>query len=209
MTTHTFTTEELAARDAAIRSAALAEAVKKLRRLSEGVWDDCENILPMDPETGAIDCASERRGVSCPCQDRFEALDDAASKLNALSTTPPGMVCVPVEKELLEYVPGTEIPPVPIGEQSYFIVAVKRSRNDKTYTFPASYLNAYPLDYEDGCRCEGDHCEDGCPTTGWFTCESSAQYELGLYKELLGKGDELVAWAEIPPYRAMLSAGKE
>lgn len=102
----------------------------------------------------------------------------------------------------LPWIDGQQTPTIEKGSEKYFIVAVKRAHNGKTYTLPASYLNHYPLQYEDMCKCdnEEDHERyDGYPTTGWFTYESSHQYDGSLYENLLSaKGDELVAWAEIP-----------
>lgn len=103
--------------------------------------------------------------------------------------------------------PGTEIPPIERGSETEFVVAVRRGRNSKVYSFAASYLNAYPLEYRDGCpkgkdvniACEG--CDDGCPTTGWFyqTGEDGESYQ---YNSLLSlnSGDEIVGWRNIPQW---------
>ncbi len=85
MTTHTFTSDELATHNAAIRSAALAEAVKKLQALHEYDKPACCD------------------GHMCGCQGA-SVFDIVEFAIRAISTTPPGMVCVPVEptKEMCE-----------------------------------------------------------------------------------------------------------
>lgn len=102
---------------------------------------------------------------------------------------------------------GTDIPPVPKGSESEFIVAVQRARNDKVYSFAASYLNAAPLQYEycpkdkDG-FCNG--CEDGCPTTGWYyqTGEDGGGSQ---YQSLeLKDGDKLEGWRNVPQWPGSL-----
>lgn len=102
--------------------------------------------------------------------------------------------------------PGTEIPPVTKGSESEFVVAVRRASSGKVYSFSASYLNAFPLEYRDGCpkgndvniACEG--CDDGCPTTGWFY-QTGEDGDSSQYNSLhLGDGDELVGWRHIPQW---------
>ncbi|WIY54106.1 Lar family restriction alleviation protein [Devosia sp. YIM 151766] len=88
-----------------------------------------------------------------------------------------------------------EIPPsIPNGSDRYFIVAVRRAQSGNVWTFPAIYLNAYPLEFE-VCECETEH-DEGCPTTGWYTASSEGEYDEN-YSALLSPGDELVAWSEI------------
>ncbi len=100
-----------------------------------------------------------------------------------------------------------EIPPtIPKGSERYFIVAVRRAHSGKVWSFPATYLNAYPLTFEI-CECEAEHSDDGCPSTGWFTVSSEGEYDEN-YLPLLSPGDELVAWSEIQlhPLDARLTA---
>lgn len=78
MTTHTFTSDELAAHNAAIRSAALAEAVKVLDAYSE-----YDRSLCCD-------------GRECGCHGS-SVFDVIKHYTLALAPTPPGMVCVPRE----------------------------------------------------------------------------------------------------------------
>lgn len=99
--------------------------------------------------------------------------------------------------------PG-ETPEISAGSMREFIIAVKRARNGKVYSFGATYLNAYPLNYED-CpkgrdaleRCEG--CDDGCPTTGWFGVEGNddGEHFQTLYMD---KGDEFLGWRNVPQW---------
>lgn len=78
MTTHTFTSDELAAHNAAIRSAALAEAVKVLDAYSE-----YDRSLCCD-------------GRECGCHGS-SVFDVIKHYTLALAPTPPGMVCVPMD----------------------------------------------------------------------------------------------------------------
>lgn len=70
-----------AAREAAPVVDPMERAAKLAETRSTQVWDGCENLGPMDMETGSRDCALETRGGSCLCQERFEALDALASEL--------------------------------------------------------------------------------------------------------------------------------
>lgn len=83
----------------------------------------------------------------------------------------------------------------------YYIVAVRRQQSGKVWTFPATYLHNYPLEYRDGCICKEEHDDLGCPTTGWFTCSSDGEFDENytalLSRDGTGKQDELVAWCEI------------
>ena len=94
---------------------------------------------------------------------------------------------------------------VPLGTQRTFIVAVRRARSGKVYSWPALYLNGYQLRYEDGgCPC-GAECkglEDGCPTTGWYTESSEGEYDHNYFPLYMDPGDEMVAWTEVPQYEA-------
>lgn len=86
-----------------------------------------------------------------------------------------------------------------------FIVAVYRQHSGKIYSFAASYLNGYPLNYRHGCPkkdtdefCEG--CEDGCPTTGWFT--QVGEEDDGATFQTLGlqPGDKMMGWRTLPQW---------
>jgi hypothetical protein len=98
-------------------------------------------------------------------------------------------------------------PPTEIGDSDEYIVAVYRARTGKVYTFAASYLNEHRLVYDDCPKdvpggCVG--CDDGCPTTGWFTQtgddDMACRYErLGLYN-----GDRLMGWSALPVWEGPL-----
>lgn len=100
-----------------------------------------------------------------------------------------------------------KLPDIPVGSEREFICAVYRTHSDKVYTFSATYLNAYRLNYEWGCPNEKsqetcDGCEDGCPTTGWFTL-AGADDEGSQYHSLnLRDGDELRGWRALPTWGA-------
>lgn len=100
-----------------------------------------------------------------------------------------------------------KLPDIPVGSEREFICAVYRKHSGKVYTFSATYLNAYRLNYEWGCPNEKsqhicDECEDGCPTTGWFTI-TGADDEGSQYQSLnLRDGDELRGWRALPAWDA-------
>lgn len=135
--------------------------------------------------------------------DEFRKLcRDTENKLSAmLSAAPPA----PAGTEWRDI---TSAPPVPVGHEKEFVLAVYRKHRGKAYTFAASYLNAYPLDYRDGCpnkdSCNDEGCEDGCPTTGWFTTTGDDDYDF-LYSRLsLEPGDAILGWQEIPQWNGPL-----
>jgi hypothetical protein len=98
---------------------------------------------------------------------------------------------------------ASAIPPVPTGSLREYVLAVFRERTGKVYSFAACYLNAYPLEYRDGCpnkNCKGEGCDDGCPTTGWFDETGDEDYS-SLYNSLsLERGDKIMGWCEIPQW---------
>ena len=104
-----------------------------------------------------------------------------------------------------------DMPPVSVGCEREFIVAVYRARSGKACTFAASYLNAYPLQYEHECPkwkagvgCSGEGCDDGCPTTGWFEQTGDDDYS-PMYNRLeLREGDVLLGWSELPKWNGPL-----
>lgn len=106
-----------------------------------------------------------------------------------------------------------DIPTVNKGGERQLVVAVRRARSGKVHTFPAYYLNGYPIHYEDVCKnCpgEGNGCGaedgDGCPTTGWFTCAEGGEWDYTYSRLHLDPGDEHVGWCEFPVYPAALTA---
>ena len=104
----------------------------------------------------------------------------------------------------IEFVVGG-VPDVKPGSMKLCIVAGLSKEGRKT-CFPAYYLNAYPLVYEEdcverGCPKDEDH-SDGCPTTGWFYDESNFEYK-NCYWRIDG---EVVAWAPWPDREAVHAA---
>lgn len=101
---------------------------------------------------------------------------------------------------------AASVPPsIPVGTQRSFIVAVRRAHSGKVYSFPAIYLNGYQLVYETGeCPkgngCEGNGCDDGCPTTGWYSDSSEGEYDHNYAKLALAPGDEFLAWSPIQQF---------
>ncbi len=93
----------------------------------------------------------------------------------------------------LEFIKDGSTPGTPEGNEEVFIVAVRRAHDGNVYTFPASYLNSFPLQYED----EPYERE----TTGWFYPEGDGDNDR-TYIALLGPSDRLEAWAKIPKYKA-------
>lgn len=100
---------------------------------------------------------------------------------------------------------GREIPPIEARREMEFIVAVRRAHSGHTFSFAATYLNAFPLQYNYGCPretagCDGNACNDGCPTTGWFILtgddDDARQYQALELRE----GDELLGWRNVPQW---------
>jgi len=94
-------------------------------------------------------------------------------------------------KPTLKHQGYTDLPSTPPGSDMFVIVAVRRGHNAKIYTFPAIYANQYTLQYNDE--------PSERQVTGFFT-HSSAGDDDYLWQPLLDRGDELVAWAQIPQY---------
>lgn len=142
-------------------------------------------------------------GVS---REALDMLIAAYEGLSALVPTPP-----PVEaaQEPVAWRNVADAPTVSKGNERLFVVAVRRARTGKVHTFPANYLNAYPLHFDEPCKeCpgEGKGCGmedgDGCPRTGWYTCSEGGEYDYTYSRLLLDPGDEHVGWCEFPSYAA-------
>lgn len=91
------------------------------------------------------------------------------------------------------------VPEVKSGSMKGFVV-LTRHKDSRETVFYAYYLNALPLEYEDGCDekrgCQkDDEHPDGCPTTGWFYDESNFEYE-NCYHPITAT--EVIAWAALP-----------
>lgn len=99
---------------------------------------------------------------------------------------------------------GDGPPPVKVGHQQEFIAAVFRTHSGKVYSFAASYLNAYPLEYRHECPkgdgCEGKGCEDGCPTTGWFIQTGEDDDSTQFHTLDLKDGDKFKGWRNVPQW---------
>lgn len=96
------------------------------------------------------------------------------------------------------------LPEIKKGEERSFVVAVRRAHSGKVYSFPAVYLNAYPLQFNDECPkgpgCDGTGCDDGCPTTGWYSITGDGD-DGNTYSVLhFDKGDEFLGWRELPQW---------
>jgi hypothetical protein len=94
------------------------------------------------------------------------------------------------------------VPPTPAGDMDTYII-MTRNKDNREAVFPAYYLNAYPLNYDEpcedrGCPKDAEH-EDGCPTTGWFYDESNFEYD-NCYHSISA---EVIAWAHLPSLEAV------
>lgn len=103
-----------------------------------------------------------------------------------------------------EWRPAAQLPPVKVGDMREYVLAVFRARSGKVYSFAASYLNAYRLEYRDGCPHEKcpftPECDEGCPTTGWFVQTGDDAYD-SLFQTLeLRDGDKIKGWCDIPQW---------
>lgn len=105
---------------------------------------------------------------------------------------------------MLKFVQGNT-PEVKAGGMDTFII-VSRNKEGRDFCYPAYYLNAYPLNYEEdcadrGCPKDANH-EDGCPTTGWFYDESNFEYD-NCYHSIAA---EVLAWAPLPKAADVLAS---
>ena len=97
------------------------------------------------------------------------------------------------------------VPDVPKGDYEILIVAVRRKRAQRVFSFGACYLNGFRLNFVSGCGdCEDEGvCPnwtgDGCPRTGWYLDEP-ADDDVRIYTPLLEKGDELLGWQTYPVF---------
>lgn len=134
--------EMLSARDARVRAAAMEEAVKHAKKRSLQVWDSCENIGMMDPETGVRECTAETRGGGCLCTERFETLESIANELRALAAAPPGYVCVPVEPtreicEAMQRMPALTVEDLQLSQAGWSMGAIQNARRYRAITTSA------------------------------------------------------------------------
>ncbi len=95
------------------------------------------------------------------------------------------------------------VPDVKPGDMRSCIVACRSRYDGKVRTYPAVYLNKYPLVWEDGpCpECPGDDCPAAdtgeCPTTGWYDNRFHQDYD-NYFEPVSG---EVIAWADIPTFQ--------
>lgn len=143
-------------------------------------------------------------GRGCGCSGAYgETKIDAVEAWNrrAAPTLPAD------EKGLVdEWRSPDEMPDTPKGTEQNFIVAVRRARSGKVYSFPSAYLNAYPLRYEYECPkgegCDGNGCEDGCPITGWYSATGDGEDGLTYSPMYMDPGDEFLGWRKVPQWPA-------
>ncbi len=95
--------------------------------------------------------------------------------------------------------PPTDLPPTPDGQDRFYLAIVERCHNGKAYTIPAVHLHNLPLQYEDEER----------KTTGWYAYTWDDSDDATAYEPLIGNGDKLLGWAEIPDLAAALLAKLE
>lgn len=103
------------------------------------------------------------------------------------------------------------LPDVAPGAMGWFWVAVRRE-SGRIYSFPATYLNALPLNRDDfdpiekqerGNRWQNDppaESDECCMiATGWHDVKEHSEYD-GFYAHLLSRSDELVAWRPVQDF---------
>lgn len=108
----------------------------------------------------------------------------------------PASPAIGVQAVTLDFHAADTTPDVPRGQMKACIIMMRSRHTGKNFTMPAYYLNAYPLEFEDGCgdeKCEDEH-DDGCPVSGWFYDNANFEYE-NCYYRIEG---ECLAWALIP-----------
>ena len=94
------------------------------------------------------------------------------------------------------------------GQLGTYII-MTRNKDGRENVFPAYYLNAHPLEYQDTCEERGcpkdENHDDGCPTTGWFYDESNFEYD-NCYHSISA---EVIAWAALPSVAEVKSSISE
>lgn len=142
-----------------------------------------------------------------------------ASWIKTLSTTPAiASAAAKGEGEsmvssLVRWQPGNTAPEVPMNDEQYFLVAVRRKHElGKVWSFPAQFLNNKLLlcAHDDPQSRKGNGwiqvpCDEGedadIRVTGWHFENSTPNGEYdNEYRPMLDDGDELLAWGEIPQY---------
>ena len=102
-----------------------------------------------------------------------------------------------------------QVPQVDVGGMTEFVVAVYRAHSGKVYSFAATYLNGYRLNYQDCPKGKDkfcDECEEGCPTTGWFVQTGDDDDAIMFHGLSLKDGDALRGWRTIPQWVEQSSA---
>jgi hypothetical protein len=124
------------------------------------------------------------------CRDHLKALIDQAQSAPE-----------PVQGEA--WIAATKrSPEVERGLDIEVLVAVKRKHNGKIYVFTTSYLNAYPVIYQDQVIQDDDN--DQPEITGWFYLSDDEE----TWHRTLSEGDELLAWMYKPAYPLYTAAAK-
>lgn len=131
------------------------------------------------------------------------AIDHVVSRLRA--TPQP-----PAEAQPVAWQHPDALPSVEPGQYGWFWVAVRRARNGRIYSFPATYLNMFQLSNERGDHEEGtgncyhhgpvDEEEGTFPATGWHDVKEHSEYDDIFSPLLVHEGEELVAWCVVPDY---------
>lgn len=95
-----------------------------------------------------------------------------------------------MQNRILKFNDASLSPSIHRGSCKAFLVDVTRAHNGKSYTFPALYLNQYPLWFE------YENEEREC--TGWYSIETGPPDDSQYHKLDMKEGDVMNGWAEIP-----------
>ena len=146
-----------------------------------------------DPRDVAAYCAfAWHHGWSVAPEEQDDPIKDAYDR---------GWIAALARAKDGEWRHPSDVPQVKAGQPDWRIVAVRRAHNGQLYRFPALYLDKVSLWFEDD--------NEERSVTGWFSPVSGEDGET--YHELLGEGDVLEAWRDLPsaPSDAILAALQE
>ena len=95
-----------------------------------------------------------------------------------------------------EWRPADVPPDISVGDERWYIVAVKRGHSGSIHSFGAAYLNGVEMYDEDD--------NSAMTMTGWY--DTSNDDGRTLYNPVIGNEDELMGWQEFPLFQPLPEA---
>jgi len=94
------------------------------------------------------------------------------------------------------WLPADVPPDISVGDERWYIVAVKRGHSGSIHSFGAAYLNGVEMYDEDD--------NSAMTMTGWY--DTSNDDGRTLYNPVIGNEDELMGWQEFPLFQPLPEA---